>query len=61
MPNRLCLRTFLKTNPTEMLLGSPWIIVGCPYLSERGNLRETGRSRAIDFPSSLSSPLTGED
>jgi len=44
-----------------MPLGSTGIIVGHPYLSERGNLRETGRSRAIAFSSSLSSPLTGQD
>jgi len=61
MQNSLCPRTFLTTTPTEMPLGSLGIIIAGPDLSGRSNLGEAGRSRVIDLPIPLSSPLAGED
>jgi len=60
MQNSLCPRTFLTTNPTEIPLGSPGIVVAGPDLSGRSNLREAGRSWATGLPYQLSSPSTGE-
>ena len=61
MENSLRSRTFLTTTPTEMPLGSLGVFVAGPDLSGRSNLREAGRSRAIDLTIPLSSPLAGED
>jgi len=61
MQNRMCPRTFLTTTTAEMPSGSLGIVIAGPDLSGRSNLREDGRSWAIELPYQLSSPSARGD